>query len=106
MAGQTDDILRIEQGTCVLQYAYDVGLSIDLDECARRITDSQRHAIPRQRPAPRYFDFDPQPLRVTQRRPAPAIAGWRPDADVDLLLFDFGAVSVSYRIPLTGTLDD
>lgn len=106
MPAGADKTLHIEQGTCVLQYAYDVGLSIDLDECARRVTDSQRHTIPRQRPAPRYFDFDPQPLRVTQRRQPPEVLGQCPEADVDLLLFDFGAVSVSYRIPLAGPLEN
>jgi hypothetical protein len=105
-AGERDGNLQIEQGTCVVQYAYDVGLSIDLDECARRIGDSQRHAIPRLRQPPRYFDFDPQPLRATQRRQPPEILGRRPDAEVDLLLFDFGAVSVSYRIAIAGPLAD
>src|SRR5262249_16646809 len=51
---------------------------------------TQRETIKHKRRAPRYFEYSPAPLRVTQ------------EAGVELVLYDFGAVSVIYHQPLSG----
>jgi hypothetical protein len=95
----------IESGTCHVLFAYEVGFSIDLDEAERHIRNpKQRESIRRTQKAPRYFQYQPPPLRVTISAEALEICGHYTDKIVDLVIYDFGAISVIYRIPLTGSL--
>jgi len=95
----------VEEGVCYALFAYDAGLAIDLDESERRITAlTQRAAIRHKHRAPRYFEYRPAPLRVTQEGEALAVGAFRTTPSVDAVLYDFGAVSVTYQIPLEGPL--
>lgn len=99
--------LRIDKGTGYAMFAYDIGFAIDLDEAERRIEHTkQREAFRRQRRTPPYFEYRPAPLRITAATEAVAVADFETEAAVDFVLYDFGAVSVTYRIPLRGTLFD
>ena len=99
--------LRIERGTCYALFAYDVGFSIDLDEAQRRITSmKQRESIHHKRRTPPYFDYQPAPLRVTQSIEPVQVGRHTTTATVDSVIYDFGAVSVMYSIPLKGSLSD
>lgn len=97
--------VRIERGACRVFFAYDIGQSIDLERAAARLSDEiRRGTIHRSRRAPKYFEFRPPPVRVTQQAPALDIAGFHAAVVVDCTIWDFGAVSVMYTIPLTGGL--
>jgi hypothetical protein len=88
------------KGVCHALFAYDVGASINLDEAERRISASkQRSRIEHKRRAPQYFDYRPAPLRITQEAEPLVIGAYRSSATVDLVLYDFGAVSVAYTFP-------
>ena len=92
---------RIERGTCFLLFAYDVGLAINLDEAQRRISAiKQRDELRHKRRAPYYFQYQPAPLRVTLSAPAVRIGEHITDTLVEAVLYDFGAISVQYSIPL------
>ena len=96
---------EIGKGVCYALFAYEVGLSIDLDECERRITAlTERATLRHKRRAPRYFEYRPAPLRVIQAGEPIAVGAQRTAGSVEILLFDFGAVSVTYAIPFTGPL--
>src|SRR5436309_3474965 len=95
----------VQEGVCYALFAYDAGLAIDLDESERRITAmTQRADIRHKHRAPRYFEYRPAPLRVTQEGEALAVGAFRTTPSVDAVLYDFGAVSVTYQIPLEGPL--
>ncbi len=97
--------VNIERGTCYVLFAYDLALSIDLDEVERRLdTKVQRETLKHEHPAPSYFEYRPAPVRVTQSAESLALGDYRTATSVDLVLYDFGAVSVIYSIPLTGPL--
>jgi hypothetical protein len=84
-------------------FVYDVALSIDLQETERTLSSSaQRETIKHKRRAPRYFEYRPAPLRISQEN-APVRIGEGLDThpQVDMVLYDFGAVSVIYRIALS-----
>jgi hypothetical protein len=94
----------IKDGVAYVQFAYDIGLSIGLDSAERRVKAmTERTPIKHQRRAPKYFDFQPIPLRVTQvstpHRIGPTFAT---TPAVESVLYDFGAVCVTYQIPLSG----
>jgi hypothetical protein len=98
------DVVR---GTGYLYFAFDVGQGVDLDAAARLLavpteTTRMRH----RRPAPRYFQFEAPPLRVRLEAPAVEIGGRRTNEGAEGVLFDFGALSVRYTVPLEGPLDE
>ena len=95
----------VREGVCYALFAYDAGLAIDLDESERRITAmKQRASIRHKHRAPKYFNYRPPPLRVTQEGTPITLGSFRTTPYVDAVLYDFGAVSVTYQIPLQGPL--
>ncbi len=93
----------IKDGVAYAQFAYDIGLSIALDAAEKRVKAmTERTPIKHQRRAPKYFDFQPIPLRVTQVSAPHKIGAFSTTPAVETVLYDFGAVCVTYQIPLTG----
>ena len=97
--------VTIGRGTCHVLFAYEVGLMIDLDRAARVLVQAQRGGLLKDRRNPAGFDFRPLPLRVVQQAPAVEVAGTAVGPEVELTVFDFGAVSVEYRLPLQGPIE-
>lgn len=93
--------VRIERGICYVLYAYDVGLAINLDEAQRRSSlSAQRGSLRPKRRTPYYFEYQPAPVRVTLSAPPVSIGGGTTESILEAVLYDFGAVSVQYCIPL------
>src|SRR5262245_9491307 len=101
-------MLRVAQGVCHSIFVYDIAFSIDLNEAERRITSfTQRETIKHKRRAPRYFEYHPAPLRISQTTgPIGVIDRVQTNPQVEIVLYDFGAVSVIYRLPLGGEVSD
>jgi hypothetical protein len=93
----------VAQGTCHAIFVYDIAFSIDLTEAERRISSVTRETIKHKRRAPRYFEYHPAPLRISQSKSPVCIGdGFETDPLVELVVYDFGAVTAIYRIPLAG----
>ena len=93
----------IKDGVAYVLFAYDVGLAIGLDAAEKSVKSmTERAPIKHQRRAPKYFDFQPIPLRVTQVSEPHRIGALRTSPAVETVLYDFGAVCVTYQIPLSG----
>jgi hypothetical protein len=98
-------LVQIVRGTCHVLLVYDVALSIDLKEAERRvIAVKDRGTIKHKRRAPAYLQHQPIPLRISQGSESLTVGAIKTSAFVDLVLYDFGAVSVLYSIPLHGPL--
>src|SRR5690242_10133389 len=99
--------LRIEKGTLHVVVAYDVGLLVDLEHCRRSITDMTELASIRHKGvAPPFFQFDPLPLRVTQPIEPLRLGRFVSIAQVELVIYDFGGVSVIYEVPIEGPIEE
>lgn len=98
---------RIKRGTLHVVVAFDIGFSVNLESCRRSITDlTELAAIRHKGAAPSYFQFDPLPLRVTQRIPKLSLTdGFSSTDEVEIVIYDFGGVSVIYDIPIEGGLE-
>ncbi|HJS42401.1 MAG TPA: hypothetical protein VJ755_02950 [Gemmatimonadales bacterium] len=97
----------IAKGTCFPMFAYEVAQSIDLDAAQRRLlTSAERQTIKYKRRAPASFEYRPAPLHVTRGGAANDVNGSRTLPGVEVVLYDFGALSVSYAIPLAGPLSN
>ena len=95
----------VAQGTCFPLFSFEVAQAIDLDAAERRLLASaERQTIKHKRRAPASFEYRPAPLRVNRGGGIHAVGEYRTTAGVDVVLYDFGAVSVSYAIPIAGPL--
>ncbi len=98
---------HIDRGTARVLFAYDIGLSIELEKCKHFVAGlTADERIKHKGVAPRYFQFDPAPLHVVQEIEPIAIADWKSTASAEITLFDFGGVSVSYEVPFEGSCED
>lgn len=96
----------IARGTGYVMFAYDVGFAIDLDAAERAIvSETHREQFRRKRKTPAYFQYQPPPVRVTQACEPIQVAGYAAAGTVDAVIYDFGAVSVTYSFPLAGPLE-
>ncbi len=99
--------LTIVRGTCYPLFAYDVAQAIDLDGAERRIlAGTERQTVKQKRRAPAFFEYRPAPLRVSLPAQPLSLGGGAFETAplVEVVLYDFGAVSLSYTIPLGGPL--
>jgi hypothetical protein len=96
-------MLSVERGACQSIFVYDIGFAIDLNQAERLLASATRESIKHKRRAPQYFEYTPAPLRISQSvRPVCINETFVTDSQVQLVVYDFGAVSVFYRIPICG----
>ena len=93
----------VTKGSVYLMYAFDVAPHIDLELCERSLATAQRLAIRTKRRALQYFAYRPAPLRVQLDAESIALGTYRTEPSIDVVLYDFGAVSVTYTIKLQGS---
>ncbi len=93
-------------GQCILLAAFDVAAAIDLDVAERLISGAkERVAVRHSRKAPPYFTYTPPPLRIARAAPPLTLGPFTTTPTVELVIFDFGAVSVRFRIELEGPVE-
>lgn len=103
MLQETLHALKVEKGTCFAIFAYDVGLGVDLDKADRRITAIKERGRFKHKPrAPHFLEYRPAPLRVVQEALPITVGKYTTSPGVEVMLYDFGALSVTYRIPIEG----
>ena len=103
----TAESVVIQKGVCYVSFAYDAARSIDLGEAERRIQQvTERPTIAHKRRTPNYFEYQPQPLRTSRSSKPFTVGRFVTGTTVDLMIYDFGAVSVSYSLALQGPFAD
>lgn len=88
-------------------FVFEVALSIDLDMVERLLgPGSERQTFRHRGRSTTFFQYRPAPLRISQERASIAIHRWTTDPQVELVLYDFGAATVTYRLPVSSNLDE
>jgi hypothetical protein len=107
MKDKSSSIL-IRKGSCRALYAYDIGTSLTLSKCVERVSllGGRTTSSVRNRRAPKYFGYDPQPLTVIQDSEVQPIGPFNVLPAISLTFYDFGAISICYEIALSGSLAD
>ncbi len=96
----------IGSGVVYVIFAYDAARAIDLAEAERRVHEvTERPTIARKRRTPSYFEYQPPPVRFSQDTEPVMIGKFATRTTVELMIYDFGAVTVSYALPIAGSLD-
>jgi hypothetical protein len=99
--------LVIRRGLVHVVIAYDIGFGIDLVRCRQSVTDLTELAhIKHKGYAPRYFQFDPLPIRVTQEIAPLSIGGLKSNPSIDVVIYDFGGISISYTLAMSGPMEE
>jgi hypothetical protein len=89
-------------GACYAVFAHDIGLAVDLDAAELLLaTPSHRKILERRRKLPAYFRYEPAPIRIVLDHPPRKVAGVTSVSGVEVVLFDFGAISVTFEFPLS-----
>lgn len=97
----------IASGTCHAVFAFDVAQHVDLEGLERHVAALvQRERIRRSRRAPKYFAFDPPPLRITIPAEPIEIGRFRTSSQVSCVVHEFGVASVVFTMELTGPIAD
>ena len=92
-------------GYALAIFALDVGFQIDLDHAQKLVHEPTRlKAVRARRPAPGWFDYSPAPLRLEVVGDPIPIDSHRTERETEVLIYDFGAVLIAYRIPLPTSL--
>ncbi|MBX3325527.1 MAG: hypothetical protein U0223_03685 [Nitrospira sp.] len=95
--------VTITKGTCFALFAYDIGLSIDLTEAERRIlAGTERSRLRHKTRAPQYFEYRPAPLRLIQEGSAFDTNQYQVSSTIEVMVYDFGSVTITYRFPIDG----
>jgi hypothetical protein len=106
MGPSQNTTLTVNKGTCYAMFAYDIGASITLEEADRRITaGTERGRIRHKARAPQYFEYRPAPLRLMQEGVSLTVGSYSSSPTVEVMVYDFGAVTITYRFPLDGPFD-
>jgi hypothetical protein len=97
--------LTVTKGTCFALFVYDVGTSINLTDAERRIiAGAERGHLRHKTRAPQYFEYRPAPLRLVQEGSVFDVSQYQASPTVEAMVYDFGAVTITYRFPITGPL--
>ncbi len=97
--------LRVERASCLALFAFDMAPYIDLQDCEQRIASTtHRQRITKKRRALEYFEYRPAPLVITLNADPITVGDYPTQPVVDLVIYDFGAVTVTYTIPFSGSL--
>ncbi len=105
-------------GSCFALFAYDVGFQIDVEGARALLSDSSPYRVIRgRRPAPAWFDYETPPLRLltevgplevggdSEGGPGDAAGVVRTQPTIEWMIYEFGAVLVTYRVPFDGSLE-
>jgi len=104
--------LRVDAGECWIHLAFDAAAAIDLEraESILRVdaivpgASASRESLSDARRTSRAMQFRPKPLRIVQPAKALAVAGaeFQTSPEVEITLYDFGAISIAFRVSLAG----
>ncbi len=95
--------VTITKGTCFALFAYNVGTAINLTDAERRIAaGAERGRLRHKTRAPQYFEYRPAPLRLVQEGTVLDVSRYQASPTVEAMVYDFGAVTITYRFPIDG----
>ena len=93
--------VTIIKGTCFALFAYDIGLSINLTAGRRILRGDGTGSLTLRTRAPVLREYRPAPLRLVQKNIFD-IGHYQVRSAVEVMVYDLGAVTITYRFPIDG----
>lgn len=93
--------VKIEGGSCHIFFAFDVAYSIDLSRAEELLQlETERITLRSRNKLPEHLGFLTPPLKVAIQSEPIRVGDFVTDRVLEALLFDFGGISLSFKIPL------
>ncbi|MEW6073378.1 MAG: hypothetical protein AB1726_12405 [Planctomycetota bacterium] len=92
-------------GVCRVLHAMDVSRSLDLARAAERLSSARPTTFQHKTRVPAGEGMSP-PLRLVWPTAGLALGAWTTTAEVEVALFDFGAICVTSTLPIGVSLDE
>jgi len=93
------------KGVCHALFAYDVGFAIHLEQMQKNITEAQRRDTFRHRRRAPQVELHRKPLRINQSGGCIEVGKFETAGNVEMVIYDFGVICVSYYIGLKSELE-
>jgi hypothetical protein len=94
------------QGSAFALFALDIAFQINLEQARALLRDAALYQTVRgRRPSPKWFDYSPPPVRLLLDIEPIDLGGATIEPLLEVLLYDFGAVLFTYRLPLPGDIE-
>jgi hypothetical protein len=95
----------VVRGCCHVCYALDIGFSVDLSRCAELIHEAREAGgFQHNARTPANLNLRPAPVHISQTMEPIRGQKFVTEDTVTITIYDFGAVSVGYRVPFQGSL--
>jgi hypothetical protein len=92
-------------GTCHVYQAIDLGFAIDVTRAEQVLAADQRSQnFKKPRRAPEAQQLQRRSLRIAQAGAPVPVGRFHTDGPVEIVLWEFGAATIGYQIPIDGTL--
>jgi len=96
----------VREGSCHAIFAFDVGKSIRVEDCATRLGGNAERVPPAGPGRPPYLQFDRPPVRADVAAAAIDVGATRTAERAHVVLYEFGAIAVVFVAPAAGRLED
>ncbi len=93
------------RGCCHVYHALDIGFAVDLKRCTALLREAREgRGFQHQPRTPASVNLRPLPVFISQKIEPLGGRTFRTEDAVTITIYDFGAVSVQYRVPFAGAI--
>lgn len=98
--------MNIKTGQIYALYSFDIGYEIDLQKASQLLKTELTRKLIKKKIAPTYIQYQTPPLIIALGEHSFQLLKMDIRADVNAKIFDFGAISIAYRMPFTSSLSE
>lgn len=98
---QNKDMLQILQGQVIVLFAFDVGYEVSLEQVSSLLSSMPVQPLSGRKRTPNYFQYTRPPQVLNWGKTDILNGFFDQPGEIQVKVFDFGAVSIAYRWPLT-----
>jgi hypothetical protein len=98
--------MHIKTGQIFAFYAFDAGYEIDLQRISQILKTELARKLIKKKTAPTYIQYQTPPLTIPMGEYSFRLVDMPMKAEVTAKVFDFGAISIAYRMPFSCSLSE
>ena len=98
--------MQIKTGQIYALYSFDIGYEIDLQKTSQILKAELARKLAKKKIAPTYIQYQTPPLTIALGEHSFKLLNTDMRAEVTAKLFDFGAISISFRMPFSSSLSE
>ena len=92
--------IEIRQGQAIALFAFDIGFEVSMTKLSELLSSAPLPRLSQKKQTPSYLQYSSPPRQINLGPAGPFAFG---SGTIQATIFDFGAASIAYRWPLTGS---